>query len=185
MKALQAALSFLTRLLLITAIFARDEEFQVDDPPFQHGNDADAGFVWLGAVRTISVQGDTSFCGNICNVYLNRTTEDLFHTTHRIRPQIVFTGLKPGQYTISHICRPTTAKLHCLIEPGILDFEVDDEISDSLLDGIDLGTLHARVEEMASPGRSDWPAVSAIIFVQAIGLLLISEALKRKIAESL
>lgn len=67
----------------------------------------------------------------------------------------------------------------------MLDFEVDDGISDTILDDIHMGTFHAKVEEMVSLGRSVCPTFFAIIVVQAIGLFLISEVLKRNITSSL
>lgn len=146
-----------------------------------------AGFVWPGTVRTISIEGDSSTCKLMCNIYLdNQKKGSLTNKTYEIQSEIAFTGLGPGLYTISANCR-AAAKAYCIIEPGSLDFEVEDEYSQRMFDNINLGTLHVRVEEKevaAARGSSVLPAVIMITILQAIGLFVISEAVKRKMAHS-
>jgi hypothetical protein len=75
------------------------------------------GFVWPGAVRTISVEGDSSTCKLICNIYLDSHTKGKStNTTYEIQPEIAFTGLGLGQYTISAKCRES-ATAYCIIGP--------------------------------------------------------------------
>jgi hypothetical protein len=68
-----------------------------------------------------------------------------------------------------------------------VDFEVEDGYSQRMFDNINLGTLHVRVEEKeeaAAPGSSAFPTVIMITVLQAIGLFVISEAVKRKMSHS-